>query len=68
MKICNFLGYSSYKGYTDLKTNFKNLFVKEIIYEFDLILAMKFFNFLGYGSYTGYTDLKTNLKTHSLKK
>ena len=30
MKIYNFFGYGSYKGYTDLKTNIKDPLVKEI--------------------------------------
>ena len=60
IKFFNFLGYGSYTGYTDLKTNFKDPLVEEIKLIYNLILAMKVFNFLGYGSYTGYTDLKKN--------
>ena len=63
MKVYHFLGYSSYTGYADIKTNFKDpLDVEMRSMNFDLILAMKIYNFLGYSSYTGYTDLKTNSK------
>ena len=63
MKIFNFLGYSSYTGYTDLKMKkLKICLLKKFNYEFDLILAMKIYNFLGHGNYTGYTDLKVNFK------
>ena len=62
MKIYNFLGYSSYTGYADLKTNFKDPVNEEIKLLIWFDLCYQTLQFLGYSSYTGYSDLKTNFK------
>ena len=58
MKIYNFLGYGSYTGYIDLKTNFKNPFFEEMELWIWFDHNYENFQFFGYSSYTGYTDIK----------